>query len=297
MASFQSHIIDFLIRRVNIFNEKGFNPQAMRSHNGQAGFMMKLHHDVQMVPVMVDTVPAEWLIPQGAAADHALLYLHGGAWSLGSPEVYRRFVSGFAYASQRRALVIDYRLAPENPFPAALDDCLTSYKWLLGQGLPAQKIVVAGDSAGGNLTLALLVALRDAGTPLPAGAVTISPATDLAGTGESYTTRKQLDPFFYRGGMSGVVEGYIATYDVYHPYISPLYADLHGLPPLLIHVGDHEILLDDALRFGQRAAEAGVEVQTVVWPKMFHVFQMFDPILPEARQANEQIAQFIRSRI
>jgi acetyl esterase/lipase len=216
---------------------------------------------------------------------------------LGSPRLYRRYVSGLAQASGVRALVVDYRLAPEHPFPAGLEDCISAYEWLLQSGIPAQKIVVAGDSAGGNLTLALLVALRDRDQPLPVGAVTISPATDLAGTGTSQVTRKHLDPFFYRMSTNRIIEDYITIHNPCHPYISPLYADLHGLPPLLIHVGEHEILFDDAVRFGERAAQAGVQVELVVWPGMFHVFQLWGSILPEARLANTQIAGFVRQRL
>jgi acetyl esterase/lipase len=297
MASLQSHLFDFFIRHMNIFGGDGYDPQAVRQRSEQAGFMAKPQAHVQMLPVEAGAVPAEWLVPQAAPETSALLYLHGGAWFLGSPKLYRRFVSGLAQASGVRALVIDYRLAPEHPFPAALEDCISAYEWLLGSGIPAHKIVVAGDSAGGNLTLALLVALRDRGRPLPAGAVAISPATDLAGTGESQRTRRHLDPFFYKMGTNRIVEDYITSHDACHPHISPLYADLRGLPPLLIHVGDHEILFDDAVRFGEKAAAAGVQVKLVVWPGMFHVFQLWGSLLPEARRANAQIAGFVRQRL
>jgi monoterpene epsilon-lactone hydrolase len=226
------------------------------------------------------------------------LYIHGGAWFLGSAGIYRGFVSNFAHACCIRALVINYRLAPENPFPAGLEDCIAAYEWLLQSGISPHKIVVAGDSAGGNLTLALLVALRDAGRPLPAGAVALSPATDMAGTGESYKTRRPLYPYFYNmSPTSPIIPDYITNHDPREPLISPLYADLRGLPPLLLHVGDHEILLDDTLRFAECARADGVDVKTVVWPEMFHVFQMFAPFLPEARRANQQIAAFITSRL
>ena len=294
MPSIQSYIFDFWIRRLNLFNGGSYNPQQMRAQSERAGMLVKPQRGVRVLPVRAGTVPAEWLVPQAAPEGRALLYLHGGAWFLGSPRMYRRFVSGLAKMSGVRALVVDYRLAPEQPYPAALDDCLAAYNWLLGEGYPASGIVVAGDSAGGNLTLALLVALRDQGLPLPAGAVAISPATDLAGTGESNTTRRKLDPFFHKMGTSQIAKDYITNHDPCHPYISPLYADLHGLPPLLIHVGDHEILLDDALRFGERALQAGVQVKTVVWPGMFHVFQMWGSLLPEAKRANREIAEFIK---
>ncbi|RPI20951.1 MAG: alpha/beta hydrolase, partial [Actinobacteria bacterium] len=191
----------------------------------------------------------------------------------------------------------DYRLAPEHPYPAALDDSVAGYDWLLASGIEPGRIVVAGDSAGGNLALALLLQLRDAGTPLPAGAVLLSPVTDLGLRGASHVTRKALDPFFAMADLRPFIASYIGAHDPGEPYLSPLDADLHGLPPLLIHVGDHEVLLDDATRLGERAREAGVEARTVVWPGMMHVFQMQSLLLPEARHANADIGAFIRSRL
>lgn len=297
MSSIQSHILEFWIRRLSFFNSREFDPQKIRARAERASGKLKPHSQVRVVPADAGPVPAEWLIPPNAPPDRALLYFHGGAWYMGSAQTHRAFVSRLAYASGTKALSINYRLAPEHPFPAGLEDCIAAYEWLLQNGIAADKIVVAGDSAGGNLTLALLIALREAGKPLPAGAVALSPATDLAFTGESVTTRRHLDPFFSNAVPRTIVEDYITDHDPCHPLISPLYADLHGLPPLLLHVGEHEILLDDAVRFSNRAVAAGVDSKTVVWPEMFHVFQIFEPILPEARQANTQIAAFIRSRL
>jgi acetyl esterase/lipase len=297
MPSLQSSIFEFWIRRQNFFGDGKIDPQSLRKRMERSAGLLKPHGKVRIVPVEADTVPAEWLIPQGAPKDQALLYIHGGAWFMGSTKTHRALVSHLAHASGIRALLINYRLAPEYPFPAGLEDCITAYEWLLKNGLSAQKIVVAGDSAGGNLSLALLIALRDASKPLPACAVALSPATDLALSGESYKTQLHLDPFFSNFHSTSIIEDYITNHDPHHPLISPLYADLSGLPPLLIHVGEHEILLDDAVRFGISALAAGVEAQTVVWPGMFHVFHMFAPILPEAIRADEQIAAFILSRL
>ena len=293
MASIQSYILKFWIRRLDIFGNEPINPQSLRIRLEKTGSRLKPHSQVRIIAVDAGSIPAEWLIPQGAPRDRAVLYIHGGAWFMGSTKTHRGFVSNLAFTSGIRALSINYRLAPENPFPAGLEDCISVYEWLLHSGFPARHIIVAGDSAGGNLTLALLIALRDAGKPLPAGAVALSPATDLALTGESYKTRKRIDPYFRHVGFNTIIEDYITGHDPFHPLISPLYADLNGLPPLLIHVGDHEVLLDDTVRFGDRAVAAGVRAKTVVWPKMFHVFQMFAPILPEAQQAIDQIAKFI----
>lgn len=297
MASIQANVLKFWLKHQHIFGRGEYDPQYLRMQMDHAAGRMILHRDVQIVPVQAGTVSAEWLIPAGASEDRALLYIHGGAWFMGSPASHRGLVSYIAYESDVRALSINYRLAPENPFPAGLDDCIAAYEWLLNSGIPPQKIIVAGDSAGGNLTLALLVALRDADKPLPVGAVALSPATDLAFTGESLKTRAHLDPILSNLGSNSIIPDYIALYDPHHPYISPLYADLNGLPPILIHVGDYETLLDDAVRFGECARAAGVNAQVVIWPEMFHVFQIFVPLLPEARRSVTQIAAFIKSRL
>jgi epsilon-lactone hydrolase len=297
MASIQSRTLASWLRRQKFFSGEQIDPIKLRMRIERLAGKAPPPRRVRVVPVAADSVPGEWLIPRDAPHDRALLYIHGGAWFLGSTTTHRPLVSSLAYASRVRALSINYRLAPEHPFPAGLDDCMVAYEWLLHSGIAPDKIIVAGDSAGGNLTLALLIALRDAGKPLPAGAVAISPATDLTFTGESYTARAHLDPFFSDLGSNRIVEDYVTDHDPRDPLISPLYADLHGLPPLLLHVGDHEALLDGVVGFGQRASAAGVDVQTVVWPGMFHVFHIFAAILPEARQANAQIAAFIRSRL
>lgn len=299
MPSLQSRLLAHWIRRMNLFDITRYEPQEIRQRSDQAGMLTTPRRDVQVLPVDANGVPAEWHIPPAAPPGRALLYLHGGAWMIGSPKLYRRFVSQLAHMMSVRALVIDYRLAPENPFPAGLEDCLTAYQFLLQSGFPPEQIAIAGDSAGGNLTLASLVALRERGLPLPAAAVAISPATDLSGSSESYIARRSLDPFFYRmdTGSASFIRDYITTHDPRDPYISPVYADLHGLPPLLIHVGEHEILYDDAVRFSDKASQAGVDVQLVIWPGMFHVFHIWNALLPEARRANAQIAEYLRGKL
>jgi acetyl esterase/lipase len=194
-----------------------------------------------------------------------------------------------------RALAVDYRLAPENPFPAALDDGLTTYRWLLKGGTAPNDVVIAGDSAGGNLTLAMLLSLRDAAEPLPAAAVCISPMTDLLGSGESFRTKK--DPVVTAEFALMMARHYVGAHDPHSPLISPYYGDLHGLPPLLIHVGGDEILLSDATRFADKARAAGVDVRLVVWRRMWHVWHFFAPSLPEARKAIEAVGAFIREHL
>jgi monoterpene epsilon-lactone hydrolase len=237
-------------------------------------------------------IRAEWLIPLHAG-ETVIYYLHGGAFVMGSPGTHRRLMARLARAAQSRALVLDYRLAPEHPFPAALDDCVAGYRWLLARGVRAVDIVIAGDSAGGNLALATLLVLRDAGDPLPAACACISAATDLTRSGDSHTTRVEdevvLSPRFLRT----VDELYRSDVDARNPLASPLFADLRGLPPLLMHVGSHELLLDDSLRFAASARAAGVDVTLVVWQGLWHVFHTFVSV-PEARRALDEIGAFAR---
>jgi acetyl esterase/lipase len=251
--------------------------------------------EVSIEPVLAGDVPCEWLTPPGASPRSVILYLHGGAWTLGWTGIHRRLVAHLCLASACRALAVDYRLAPEHPFPAAPADCLAAYRWLLSQGTRPQDVVIAGDSAGGNLTLTTLMALRDAGEPLPAAAVCISPATDLAATGESFWTKK--DPVQTPEFVLAMRRLYAGDMDLRSPALSPLYGDLRGLPPLLIHAGGDEMLLSDATRLAAKARAAGVDVRLDVYPRMWHVWHLFVPTLPEARRAVAAIGAFIRERI
>ncbi|MCI0152032.1 alpha/beta fold hydrolase [Paraburkholderia sediminicola] len=253
--------------------------------------------DVKIEPVVANGVRAEWISTPGAAADRVVLFLHGGGYIMGSLNTHRALMGSISRAAHARVLGLDYRLAPEHPFPAAVDDALAGYRFLLGQGLRPEQIVIAGNSAGGGLTLALLVAARDAGLPMPAGAVCLSPMTDLEATGESVKTRKDVDPIFSPRALALVAKAYLAGKDPRTPLASPLYADLKGLPPLLIQVGDHEVLLDDSTRLAQRARAAGVPVKLEVWPEMIHRFQMYASTLPEAQQAVNHIGMFIDEHV
>jgi acetyl esterase/lipase len=210
---------------------------------------------------------------------------------------HRALVARVAAASGARGLNVDYRLAPEHPFPAAVDDAVAAYRWLLEGGLDPARIVVAGDSAGGGLTVSTLLALRDAGDPLPAGGVCISPWTDLACTGESITSRAEHDPMVQGPGLLDMAAAYLAGHDPRAPLASPLYAELHDLPPLLIHVGSAETLLDDATRLADRARDAGTAVELDVWDDMVHVWHAFAPLLPEADEAIGRIGAWVRGRM
>jgi acetyl esterase/lipase len=242
-------------------------------------------------------VPAEWVVPAASGDRRVLLYFHGGAYQMGSPATLRHLVALLAAAANARALSVDYRLAPEHPFPAAVDDAVAAYRWLLATGSDPAQIIVAGDSAGGGLALGSLVALRDAGEPMPAAAVLLSPWTDLALTGESLTTRADVEMMIKPAGMPETAGLYLAGADSRHPYASPLYADLTGLPPLLIHVGDAEVIRDDSTRLAVKARAAGVPVTIEVWDEMPHVFLAFAGFLPEADHAIEQIGGWLAERL
>ncbi|MHB8419919.1 MAG: alpha/beta hydrolase [Myxococcales bacterium] len=230
-------------------------------------------------------------IEPGGATDRTLLYLHGGGFVFCSPGTHQRLACAIAAAAGARALLPAYRLAPEHPFPAGLDDCVAAYRWLLAQGTPPHQIVVAGDSAGGNLTLATLLTLRDAGDPLPAAAIALSPATDFTFPVEPEALRREafLDPRF----LLEVPGWYLGAADANSPRASPAKGDLRGLPPLLLHVGSEELLLDDNRRFAELARAAGVDVTMKVWDGLWHVFQIFD-FVPEAKRAIAEIGAFVR---
>jgi acetyl esterase/lipase len=254
---------------------------------------------VRCEPVDCDSVPAEWIIAPGAADDRVVLYLHGGGFTIGSIVTHRQLAGWLSATAKARILLIDYRLAPEHPFPAALDDALTAYRWLLREH-EASTTVLAGDSAGGGLVASCLLAIRDSDMPLPAASVLMSPWVDLALTGESLRTRAALDPLNHNGrhplvSMTESVQAYLASMHPMSPLASPLYADLRGLPPLLIQVGTDEALFDDAMRFDAQARRAGVSVSLQIGDGMPHVYQFFAWHIPEAREALERAGQFIQA--
>jgi acetyl esterase/lipase len=248
--------------------------------------------EIALEPVEAAGIPAEWIVAPGADRSRAILYLHGGGYAVGSIATHRGLVGRLSAASGAVGLAIDYRLAPEHPFPAAVEDAVAAYRWLLAQGIAPGRIAIAGDSAGGGLTLATLVSLRDAGVPLPACAVTFSPWADLALEGESMDSRAALDAMVQRPGVQQMADWYLAGQDPRHPLASPIHADLRGLPPLLVQVGTHETLYDDATRVVERARTAGVAVTFEPYEELFHVFQLF-AVLPEAQEAVTAAGQFI----
>ena len=260
-----------------------------------AGFTLPA--DIRTERLSAGGVPAEWVVAPEASADRTLLYLHGGGYVVGSINTHRDLAARLSRAARTRVLVIDYRLAPEHPYPAAVEDATAAYRWLLATGAPPQRIVIAGDSAGGGLTIATLVALRDGAQPLPAAGVCLSPWVDLEGSGESMATKAAVDPLVDRDRLRKTAAYYLAGQDPCTPLAAPLYANLSGLPPLLIQVGTAETLLDDSTRLAERARKAGVNVTLEPWEDMIHVWQAFAAILPEGQQAIERIGEFIRQRV
>src|SRR5262245_18839092 len=267
-----------------------------RAQYDRAERVFKTPPDVKIEAVTAPAVPAEWLVPPGARTDAAVLYLHGGGYVIGSPRSHRHVAAAIASAAGVAALLPDYRLAPEHPFPAAVEDATAAYDWLLGRGIAPGRIVVAGDSAGGGLTVATLLALRDRRRPLPAGGVCISPWTDMTCSGASYVTRADADPMVKREGIVEMAAAYLAGADVKTPLASPLHADLRGLPPLLVQVGRDEVLLDDSTQLAAQAKTAGVDATLEVWDDMIHVWHWFLPMLDEAQRAVTRIGEFVQTR-
>lgn len=248
---------------------------------------------VDIEETRVCDLKAEWLRPEGARAGKVLLYLHGGAYVLGSCKSHRHLVSHIARAGKINALLPEYRLAPEHPFPAGLDDCVAVYRALLADGIAPQDIIVGGDSAGGGLTVALMLALRHAGDPLPRAGLLLSPFLDMTASGESAESRLGQDPWFDPADIDILINYYCGDSEVRNPLVSPVFANVAGLPPFFIQVGDDEILLSDATRFADKMRDSGNKVAIEIWPEMWHVWQLFVGKMPEARQAIAKIGEFI----
>jgi acetyl esterase/lipase len=234
--------------------------------------------------------------PETSGGRH-VLYLHGGGHVSGSPGLYRDFIWRIASATHSRVTILRHRLAPEHPFPAALDDAVSAYRALLAEGVDPRQMAMMGDSAGGGLVLGTLLKLRDQGIALPAAAVALSPWTDLALTGQSLRFNADLDPMIRTEEAPALVSHYLAGADPRTPYASPLYGDHTGLPPTLIQVGSEEVLLDDSVRMAERMRAAGCEVELQVWPRLPHVWQVWARLMPEAREAIAHIGTFVRGRM
>ncbi len=265
----------------------------MRKRLDQLGRLSRVARKVAIQEDKLYGLNVEWYRPENARSGKILLYLHGGAFVLGSCDSHRKLVTQIARAGRIDAVMPEYRLAPEHPYPAGLQDCLGVYRALLDYGYNPRNIVVAGDSAGGGLTMSLMLELRHTGIPLPGAAVLLSPFLDLTASGESVTTRAAQEPWFRAADVHVVIKYYCPDEDLENPLLSPVFANVAGLPPTLVQVGDDEILLSDSTRIAGNMSEAGVEVDLHVYPEMWHVFQLFVGKMPESRVAVDKIGAFI----
>lgn len=306
MASIQSQVFYFALKYRHLFQFK-MKPEVWDMNTSipdfremaeatNARIANTMPRDVEVLPFTIDGMKAEWLIPDGAGKDKVIMYCVGGGYVSGNCNDHRLIVAKVAQKVGVAILVFEHRNAPEDPYPAALEDSLKTYKWLLDQGTSPKDILIMGESAGGGLCLASLLGIRDQELPLPMAAVALSPWTDLKLTGDSYRTRKNV--CISPEGMNVVCSRhYVGDHDPEEPYVSPLYGDLHGLPPLFINVGSYETMLDDSTRFAEKARQAGVDVTLRVGEKMVHCYPLMAPMFPEATEAMDEIAAFIRAQL
>jgi epsilon-lactone hydrolase len=284
-----------VVRQILSANPRPAELGERRKRLDALGGQYPLPADVRVEAADANGVPAEWTATPEADPASVILYLHGGGYTTGSLKSHRHMVAQAGREAGGRTIALDYRLAPEHPFPAAVEDAVAGYRFLLSRGFAANRIAVAGDSAGGGLTVASLVSLRDAGLPLPACAWCSSPWVDLEGLGDSMASKATVDPMVQRPYLIELASAYLHGADPRTPLAAPLYADMRGLPPMLIQVGSAETLLDDAVRLAGRAGAADVRVRLEVWPDMIHVWQLFYPQVAAGRRALAEAGAFIRS--
>jgi len=296
--SIRAGILRFMMRHTikkqfdDIDDVQAFRERMMASAN----MMPKVPHNVSVVPVAMGGVPCEWITNDGTDQDRVLMYLHGGGYVFGGLDSHRDIGWRLAEASRMRVLLVDYRLAPEHPFPAALEDVTACYRALMEQGFRPSHVAIGGDSAGGGLAVATMVNLKNLGLSLPNGCILLSPWTDLSASGDSIAQNAAADPMISGNALEKMAAFYLGERDRRAPLASPLFADLTGLPPTLIHVGSTEMLLSDSQRLADKLREAGGEVLLDVWPKMPHVFQVFASRIPEGKRAIAQLGEFLTNR-
>ncbi|HEX4110603.1 MAG TPA: alpha/beta hydrolase [Solirubrobacteraceae bacterium] len=275
--------------------EDGSQPTIQDFRDGYEALCAQLEvpTDATYTDTTIGGVPVVEVQADGAGSDRTVLYAHGGGYVIGSAPGYKSFGAHLSRAADARVLLVDYRLAPEHPFPAAVQDATAVYRALLDQGVSPSQIVIAGDSAGGGLTVATLLALKDAGSPLPAAGVPLSPWTDIPGTGASVDANAELDPVVSREMLAMLGGLYAPGEHATHPHASPHYGDFSGLPPMLVFVGTEEVLHDDAVRLVEQASAAGVDAKLEVGEGMYHVWPCFAAFLPEARESIAKIGAFV----
>jgi monoterpene epsilon-lactone hydrolase len=258
---------------------------------------LRIPKDMQVERIKIDNLPAAWIHPSNADQEIVMLHLHGGGYVTGSIDSHLMMCVPMAQTLKMNLLLPEYRLAPEFPFPAALEDALKTYRWLLAQGYQPENIVISGDSAGGGLSLATVLALREAGEPLPAAVVSLSPWADLTHKGQSHVTKAESEAVLKMDVLKEWALCYTDAANLTNPLISPVYADFQGFPPLLIQVGSEEILLDDALMVAEKAKADGVDVTLKIRDGLWHVWPVLGDLIPESRMAFDEIGQFIRAHV
>lgn len=297
MSVVRLYVIKKLLRRVknrtdynNIaFARRSFERVVSRFNGHLSGY----HYQKEVIA----GVESEWIRPESADVQKVLLYFHGGGYATGSINTHRAMVSKIAGYAGVSALMINYRLAPEHKYPAAIEDAVAVYRWLLANGFSHHQICLGGDSAGGGITICTLAYLRDQGIALPQCAFALSPWLDLTMSGESYVTKHDEDPMLIAAGFPVWARNYLGDADPQSPYASPLFHSLSGFPPVYVQVGEEEMLLDDSIRFAAKAKEDGSEVRLEIFPKKFHVFNAFWRVLPKAREANKKLGFFIKQQM
>jgi epsilon-lactone hydrolase len=295
MSKDQQRQLDAILRQGQL--DQSGDVQPLRAAFNELMARVPVAPDVQQLPVKVGGVDGVEVTIQGNAAENVILYFHGGVYVIGTAAASVPLVSELVRRTDAKAITLDYRLAPEHPYPAAIEDAQAAYEALLAQGIAPGQIALAGESAGGGLVVATLLALREAGTPLPSCGCLMSPYVDLTLAGETLAERHAVDPILTLDGLRARVPDYVGGADASDPHISPIFGDLSGLPPLLIQVGSHEILLSDALRLAGRAALSDVPVTLEVTPGVPHVFQGFAGLLDEAGAALDRASEFLKTHL
>lgn len=294
--SLQSRFWRVLLRM--IFKSRLLTLEENRAQSANTNRLMgRIPAGIEVQKIAIEAIPAAWIRPAHAAQDKVILHLHGGGYVLGGIASHQMMCALMAQTLKANVILPEYRLAPEHPFPAALEDTLKVYRWLLDQGHRPENIVLSGDSAGGGLSLATALSLRDAGEPLPAAVVCLSPWADLTHSGQSHRTQAAADVVLTTDTLKAWALCYTDASNLSNPLVSPVFADLHGFPPLLIQVGSHEVLLDDSLALANHAKTAGVHVTLRVWEGLWHVWPALAELIPESRSAFEEMDTFIRSVI
>lgn len=299
MASLQAQFLKLFLKVDRIFSGSADDLDVNKERLAleKTARMFIFPKDVREEIISVNGFSALWVIPYNYQTNRTILYFHGGSYNAGSIKTHRHLVANIAVASKARALIVEYRLAPENPFPAAIQDAKTSYEWLIDNGCPPKNIILAGDSAGGGLILALLHSIKSSNMKMPAAAVCLSPWADLTGSGDSILTNARKDILLNINNLNKSADIYVGKADIKDRLISPLFGTMESFPPLLIQVGSDELLLSDSVSFSEKARKSGVDVTLEIWQDMQHVWQFAGAMVPESLRAIQAIGKFIDSKV